>query len=301
MTENLRGAMFMMASMAAFTANDACIKWLAADLPTFQVVLIRSGLATALLVLLAYATGALRRPVPRRDRVPVALRTAAEVAAFLPFILALTRMPLADLTAILQIMPLTITAVGALFLGERVGPRRWAAIGVGLAGVLLIIRPGTAAFSPWSLAALLTVAIITLREIVTRRLSPEVPSLTVAALTAAGVTALGAVLSLREPYAPVDAAQAAVLALAAASILGAYLFSVLAMRSGEVAVVTPFRYTAILWGLLLGALVFGERPGAWTLIGATLVAGSGLYTLLRETRTDAAARPAALPTTAEPR
>ena len=135
MTENLRGAALMMAAMAAYTFNDAALKWLAQGLPTFQVVLLRGVVVTTLLTGLAAATGALRVPIARADRGPVLLRSAAEVAAFLPFVLALTRMPLASVTAILQILPLTITAAGALFLGERVGWRRWAAIAVGLAGV----------------------------------------------------------------------------------------------------------------------------------------------------------------------
>ena len=293
MTDNLRGALFMMASMATFTLNDACLKRLAQDLPTFQVVAIRGVGATALVAALAWATGALARPIPRADRGPVLLRSAAEVAAFLPFVVALTHMPLANITAILQALPLTITAAGALLLGERVGPRRWAAIGVGLAGVLLIVRPGTAGFDAWSLVALLTVAIITARDLITRRISPATPSLKVAILTAAGVTALGAALSLGEPWRPVAPAQGGVIALAAAFVLGGYLFSILAMRSGEVAVVTPFRYTAMLWGLLLGALVFGERPDAATLAGAGLVVAAGLYTLWREAGRAPAPRPAA--------
>ena len=293
MTDNLRGAFFMMGSMAAFTANDACVKWLADGLPAFQVVLLRSALATLLLLGLARATGAWGKTIPRADRPFVAARTAAEVAAFAPFILALTHMPLAEVTAILQALPLTITAAGAILLGERVGWRRWTAIGVGLLGVLLIVRPGTSAFSPWSLSALLAVLVITARDIATRRLSPAVPSLKVAVFTAAGVTALGGALSLREPFAAVSVAEAGVLVLAALAILCAYLLSILAMRAGEVAVVTPFRYSAMVWGLLLGAVVFGERPDGITLVGAALVVGTGLYTLWRETHPAPAPRPVA--------
>ena len=161
-------------------------------------------------------------------------------------------------------------------------------------GRLLIVRPGTDVFSPWSLAVLLSVAVITLRDIVTRRLSPAVPSLKVALMTAVGVTLLGGALSLGEPFRPVGAGQAGAIGLAAAFILGGYLFSIMAMRVGEVAFVTPFRYTAILWGLLLGVAVFGESPDALTVLGAVLVAVTGLYTLLREGRArDAAARPMA--------
>nr|WP_238941547.1 DMT family transporter [Jannaschia sp. Os4] len=285
----------MMGSMAAFTLNDASLKWLADDLPTFQVVVLRGLLASALIAGLAHATGALAKPIPAAERGKVALRVGAEVAAFLPFVLALTHMPLANITAILQALPLTITAAGALLLGERVGARRWAAIAVGLLGVLLIVRPGTEGWNGWAAVACLTVVIITVRDLVTRRLSAEVPSLKVALFTAIGVTVLGAVLSLREPWQPVAPDQWGVVGLAGVFIIGGYLFSVMAMRVGEVAVVTPFRYTAMLWGLALGWLVFGEWPRPLSLVGAGLVVAAGLYTLWRETR------PAPMPRAVAPR
>jgi S-adenosylmethionine uptake transporter len=284
MTPNLRGAVLMMGSMATFTLNDACLKLLAQGLPTFQAVTLRGLGVIALLVILAQATGVLRRPVPRRDRRLALLRSGLEICAFLPFVLALTRMPLANVSAILQVLPLTITAAGALFLGERVGPRRWAAIGVGLLGVLLIVRPGMADFDANALLVLLSVCFVTARDLVTRRLSPEVPSLKVALLTAVGIMLLGVVLSLGEPWRMPSAGQGALIAGAALFILGGYVFSIMAMRVGEVAVVTPFRYTAILWGLMLGLLVFGDWPRPLTLLGAGLVVASGLYTLWRETR-----------------
>lgn len=284
MNDNLRGAALMMGSMATFTLNDACIKLLAEGLPTFQAVFLRGIGVVLLLTILAHVTGALRQPIPRGDRPAVLGRAVAEVAAFLPFIIALTHMPLANITAILQALPLTITAAGALLLGERVGWRRWTAIGVGLLGVLLIVRPGPDGFDAWSLLAVLSVLIITARDLITRRLSPAVPSLKVALFTAAGVMVLGLVLSLREPWQPVSAGQGGLTALASLFILGGYLFSVMAMRVGEIAVVTPFRYTAMVWGLLLGWAVFGDWPDAVTLLGAALVVGTGLYTLWRETR-----------------
>ncbi|MEM8823151.1 MAG: DMT family transporter [Pseudomonadota bacterium] len=284
MSDNLRGAALMMASMATFTLNDACLKLLAQGLPTFQAVTLRGIGVIVLLLVLAHLTGALRQPIPRADRPAAYGRSFMEVCAFLPFVIALTHMPLANITAILQVLPLTITAAGALFLGERVGLRRWTAIAVGFLGVLLIIRPGPDGFDQWALLVLLSVAFITARDLLTRRLSPQVPSLKVAILTAAGITALGIALSLREPWQAVAAGQGALIAGASLFILGGYVFSIMAMRHGEVAVVTPFRYTAMLWGLLLGFLVFGDWPDGVTLLGATLVVGSGLYTLWRETR-----------------
>ena len=284
MTDNLRGALLMMGAMAAYVLNDATIKALAEGLPTFQVVALRGVAATAALAVLARATGAWRLPIPPADRRGVALRCAAEVAAFVPFVLALTHMPLADVTAILQAVPLTITAAGAVFLGEAVGWRRWTAIGVGFAGVLLIVQPGGTGFSPWSGLALVTVAMVTLRDLVTRRLSRDVPSLKVATFTAAAVGGLGAALSLDTPWQTVGGAQAGLILGAALFILGGYVLSVMAVRVGEIAVVSPFRYTALVWGAVLGFAVFSEVPDAATLAGGALVAATGLYTIWREGR-----------------
>lgn len=284
MNDNLKGACFMVGSMATFTFNDAIVKYVAQGMPTFQMVFLRGVCATILLIGLAHATGALRQPIPRDDWKWVIGRSLAEVASFFPFILALTHMPLANVTAILQALPLTITAAGAIFLGERVGWRRWTAIAVGFVGVLLIVRPGGADFDLWSLVALSAVLMITLRELLTRRLSRDVPSLKVAIFTALGVMILGFAISVPSGWASVSLGQGGLIALASVFILGGYLFSIMAMRVGEVAAVTPFRYTALIWGLLLGWAVFGDWPKPLTLIGAALVVSTGIYTLLREGR-----------------
>ena len=146
------------------------------------------------------------------------------------------------------------------------------------------MRPGAADFDRWSLMALLSTLTITARDLITRKLSPEAPSLKVAIVSAAGVAVLGLVLSLRDPWQAVPAGQGGLILAASCFVLGGYLLSIMAMRVGEVSAVTPFRYTALVWGLLLGLLVFGDWPKPLTLVGAALVAATGLYTLLREGR-----------------
>lgn len=279
--ENMRGASLMMASMAAFTFNDACLKYAASELPLFQTVFLRGLLVTGLLLLLAWHQNALR-PIPPGEWPKVALRALAELCAFLPFVIALTHMPLANLTAILQVLPLTLTLAGAVFLRESVGWRRWSAILVGFFGVLLIVQPGMAGFNGYALLGLLAVVAVTLRDIITRGLAPEVPSLLVSVVTAASICTLGAVGSLFETWSPVTPMQGSVIAWASIFILGGYLFSVMVMRVGEIGFVTPFRYTALIWGLLLGWLVFGEWPNTLALLGGGIVAATGIYTLWRE-------------------
>ena len=282
MTDNLRGAALMAASMAAFTLNDALIKLVAETIPLFQMVFLRGVSATLLVALLAWRMGAFARPIPRADRGLVALRIVAEVCIFIPFIIALTHMPLANVTAILQAVPLTITLAGALFLGEAVGWRRWAAILVGFAGVLLIVRPGGEGFNVYALLALAAVAGITLRDVVTRKLSADVPSLQIAVWTALAICLLGLFGSFFRPWAPVSGVQAVQIIGASVFILGGYLFSIMVMRVGEIGFVAPFRYTALIWGLMLGWAVFGEWPDGLTLLGSAIVVGTGIYTLWRE-------------------
>src|SRR6056297_1584889 len=141
-SDNLRGGMLMTVSMAAFTANDTFIKAVSAELPLFQTLFLRGIATTLMMAALARALGMWRLDIPKRDRTRLLLRTATEIGAAYFFLTALFNMPLANATAILQALPLTITLAAALFLREPVGWRRLAAIVLGFAGVMLIVRPG---------------------------------------------------------------------------------------------------------------------------------------------------------------
>lgn len=284
MSDNLRGALLMMAGMAAFTVNDTFLKALADELPLMQAIFLRGVATTAFLYGLARSMGALRFDLPRRDWGLVLLRTAGEVAAAWFFLTALFNMPLANVTAILQSLPLTITLAGAVFLGEPVGWRRFAAIGIGFAGVLLIVRPGPEGFNLYALYALISVACVTLRDLATRRLSPAAPSLTVAVVGSAGVTLFGAAGTLTGAWAPISATAAWQLSGATVFVILGYLCSILVMRAGDLGFVALFRYTGLVWALLLGLAVFGHWPQPLTLLGAAIVAATGIFTLWRERR-----------------
>lgn len=281
-TDNTRGALLMSAAMAAFTINDSFMKSLAGELPLFQAIFLRGIAATLCLALWAWTKGAFRVPVAPADWKRVAVRGVAEIGAAWFFILALFNLPLANVTAVLQALPLTVTLAAALFMGERVGWRRFTAIGVGFCGVLLIVRPGPEGFNLYALVALAAVACVTLRDLVTRRLTPAMPSLLVAAAVSGMVTAFAGLASITETWAPLPPDTALRVAGAAGFVILGYVFSVGSMRVGEIGAVAPFRYTALLWALMLGLTVFGEWPDGLTLIGAAIVAATGLYTLYRE-------------------
>ena len=280
-TENLRGALLMTAAMTAFTVNDAFMKALGAHLPLYQAVFLRGALVTVALAAFAHWRGTLRLDLPRRDWGCILARTAAEIGAAYTYITAIFHMPLANATAILQALPLTVTLAGALFLGERVGWRRWTAIAVGFGGMLLIVKPGAEGFDLWSLYVVAAVVFVTLRDVLTRRLSRAVPSGTVAVVGAGGVAAWGGLMMLTDTVAPVTPAVWALVLGAVGAVMLAYTASVATMRVGDVGFVAPFRYTSLLTALVLGVAVFGERPGPWTLAGAAILVATGIYTLLR--------------------
>jgi S-adenosylmethionine uptake transporter len=270
--------------MAAFTFNDTLVKVIGGQLPLFQIISLRGLLATSLIFLLARTLGKLRFNLQRRDWGLVAARCASEIGATYCFLAALMIMPIANITAVLQALPLTVTLGAAVFLGEEVGWRRMAAILLGFCGVLLIVRPGPDGFSEGALYALLAVAFVTARDLTTRRMSSEVPSLTVTLLASISVTVFALVCSLGVEWEPVSLSQVMLLIGAAVFILGGYSLSVMVMRVGEISFVSPFRYTGLIWAILLGWLVFGDWPDGLTLLGAVIVVGTGLFTVIRERR-----------------
>ena len=282
LSPNLRGALYMTLSMAAFTLNDACVKLVAETVPLFQVIFLRGLGTTILLAIFVQMTTGLRPSWPRRDRPLIAGRTLAEIAAMVTFTLALTNMAIANATAILAALPLVVTLGAALVFGNKVGWRRLSAICIGFVGVLLIVQPGTDGFNIWSLLVLLSVLVITARDLFTRAFSPAVPTMTVAVLTAGAVCLVGGVLSLFTPWVALDLREAALIAAAAVLIIGGYVFGIMVMRVGEVGFVSPFRYTSLIFALILGLVVFDEFPNALALIGGVIVVSTGIFTLLRE-------------------
>jgi S-adenosylmethionine uptake transporter len=282
MHPNTKGALLMVGSMAAFTINDACIKATGGALPLFQLLTIRGVLSSVMIYALARHLGALNLRLPRRDWVLIALRSLGEVGAAYFFLTALMNMPLANVTAILQVLPLTVTVGAALFFGERVGWRRMLAIAVGFSGMVLIVRPGADGFNTYALYTLVAVAFVTLRDLTTRRMSSHVPSMTVTLASALSVLLFSAFASLGVEWVPLNARLIALLLGSSLFIMGGYVLSVAVMRVGEVSFVAPFRYSGLLWGLILGWLVFDEWPDVVTLTGAAIVVMSGLFTLYRE-------------------
>ena len=272
----------MALSMLAFVLNDGLMKAVFDSMSIYQAIFLRGLITVPLIALLAWHKGELIVSIALRNRFLLALRVAAEVGATVGFLTALKHMPLANVTAILQVLPLTVTMAAALFLGEKVGWRRWLAIAIGLAGVMIIIRPGMEGFSVYSIWALVAVGCVTIREIATRKLSADLPSLPVALATAIAIGGLGAVMLPAVEWAPVSASALSLICGASLAIIGGYLFSVMTIRIGDIGFVAPFRYTAMVWALILGLLMFGEIPDMPTITGTVIIILTGLYSLHRE-------------------
>ncbi len=281
-TANARGALFMAIAMAAFTCNDALVKSVTGDLNTGQILFVRGLMTTVLVVAIARWMGALGsfrivlQPV-------VALRIAAEILASLAYVSALGAMPLANTASILQALPLAVTLGAALFLGEKVGWRRWLAIVAGFAGVLIVIRPGPEGFSLAAVYVIASVVGAAARDLCTRRIDTAVPSLFISVITAVSITLAGAVMIVpMGGWQPIPGAALGRLAGASVLLLVGYQTIVIAMRTGEISFIAPFRYTSLIWAITIGVLFFGELPDFWMTVGVAIIVASGLYTFYRE-------------------
>ncbi|WP_010139516.1 DMT family transporter [Oceanicola sp. S124] len=283
--QNLRGIVLVILAMAFFTLEDGFNKFLTTSLPAGQVMVFL-GLGGVLLFggICLWQRSPVLGPLSRHPA--VITRTVAEGFSTLFFISALALVPIATVGAVFQATPLAITLGAALFLGERVGWRRWSAIVVGFLGVLVVIRPGLSGFQPEALLVLGAVLSVAVRDLAARRMPEALPS-TVAAFLAFSILApTGVVLLAIEgrDWQPMTAHQSLLMLLSFLSMAAGYYLVLLATRIGDASAVTPFRYTRLLFTLIMGALVFAEMPDLLTYAGSALILGSGLYTFLRERR-----------------
>lgn len=281
-SENSKGALYMSLAMASFTCNDALVKSVTSSLSVAQIMTVRGVMTTILVYFVARHFGALR-PLTVVLNPLILLRTFFEIGATLTFITALGRIDFANVASIMQSLPLAVTLGAALFLREPVGWRRWTAIAVGFSGVLIILRPTTEGFAPASLLLLAAVFFTSGRDLVTRRIVANIPSLTITLFTAAANTVVGAFLILpMGGWQPVSLDNFLPLVVAAVLTFAGYQAVIMAMRTGEISFVAPFRYTSLIWALVIGILFFGERPDVFVFVGAAIIIGSGLYSFYRE-------------------
>ena len=281
LSNNQRGIAAILGCMASYTVNDVLVKQLLKTYPVGETIFIRGIMCSLLIGAAAIAFGhgkALRAPVSRL----LASRSLLDGLSTAGFIAGLAHMKLANIAAVLQIAPLIITALSVVLYREVVGWRRWVAIGIGFAGAMLVIKPIPSEFDIWAIIAAASAVAAAVRELQTRQIGKAVPVFVVAFWGAVGITLCGGCFFVIEdwrPYASTDLFQ---LFIAAIFVGIAIYLLALGFRDVDLSVVAPFRYTYLLTSAIGGFLVFRELPDAWTVVGAAMIVGSGIYALHRE-------------------
>lgn len=276
-----RGIALMVLGGAVLTTQDALMKWLIADYSVGELLFYRGAFALLPVAAIIARRGGFQVLKTRNVR-GHAIRNLFVLANNVLFILALAFMPLTDVITISFTGPLFVTALAVPFLGERVGWRRWTAVVVGFSGIFIMMRPGEAALQ---LAALLPVGAAlgaAARDIVTRRMAASENTFTILFYLTLTITLAG-LATLPFGWQRPTAADLAM--FAATGLLFAFgQYAILyAFRLAEATVLVPFRYVNLVWATLFGFLVWGDLPDRFMIAGATLVVGSGLYVLHRET------------------
>ncbi len=280
---NRRGIIAMCTAMACFNANDTLVKLVAGDLPAGQIIAIR-GLFAAVLVYGWLVAGGHSGEIRKALSPLVAVRAGLEANVAFLFISALAFIPIADITAIFLLTPLLITALSGPILKEQVGWRRWSAVAAGFAGMLLVVKPGGAGFvaGAATLMALGSVALCAARDLVTRFIDHRVPTIVVTFTTCVAVGLFGAAMIPFQGWVPPTTSQILLLFAASTVLVVGNHAMILAFRGVEVSLVSPFRYSVMVWAIASGILVFGEWPDWASWVGIGLIVGAGLYTLHRE-------------------
>mgnify|MGYP003513079859 CR=1 FL=1 len=277
----LRAGLFMVLAMGCFVTNDTCVKMVGQSLPVGEIVAIRGFMSSLLIMAICARQGVLGH-WPLILTAPVMSRAALDLVGTLLFITALMHMHIANLTAILQAVPLAVAFFSALFLGERVGIRRWSAIVIGFIGVLMIVKPSPESFTIYEVFALTIVFSLACRDIITRRIPARIPTLIIALANAAFVTLGGVALGLVEGFVAPQAWQLGLLALASLFLGAGYVFMVATLRIGDLSATAPFRYSILIFAIISGVAVFQEIPDGIAVLGMILIVATGLYAAHRE-------------------
>ena len=297
--DTTRGIVYLCVGLFIFSIQDIIIKWLSTSLPVHEIVFVR-GLVAAPLIFLyvhydsGYATLMTRRPWLH------ALRAGAMFVSYMSYYLALASVPLTTVVSLFFVAPLMITALAIPILGERVGWRRWMGVGAGLLGVLIILRPGFTAVPPAALLAILSAFTYSIAQLVGRRLGATDSASVMSFYMAIAFVYLGGAMGLALGDGQLADASSPSLdfllrawtippwfqfgLLAVTGVISAVGFVLLtqAYRIGEANKVAPFEYTVMIWATLLSFIFFGTVPDLYTLLGASLIAASGIYVLYRE-------------------
>lgn len=276
----LRGIALILLSTFFLTGSDVTSKYLTASIPPMQVTWLRYCVFTAIMLAIVWRNGGMARLATTRPLLQV-LRGLGVAASSIIFVISLKYLPIADATATSFVTPLFVTALSIPMLGEKVGWRRWTATIVGLAGVVIVVRPGGAGFQSASLLPAVSAMTWAFAMIITRMMSAtESPLTTLAWSALIGLVIMTLLLPLHwQPPSTTTLLLGAFIGVA--STIGHWLV-ILAFRHADASLLAPFSYAQLLWASLFGFFLFAVLPDIWTLVGAVIIAASGLYTAHRE-------------------
>lgn len=285
---NLLGSVWMIAAMAIFAIEDAFVKAASVTVPVGEVLIFFGLGGAAIFACLARINN---EPLFVRDVVsrPMRIRVIFEIIGRLFYVLAISMIPLSAATVILQATPLVVVAGAALVFGETVGWRRWAAILLGLVGVIVIVQPGADNFSMLSVLAVVGMIGFAGRDLASRAAPASLSTFILGLYGFLSIVVAGLIFSVWQavPFILPDIMVSGHLIGAVLAGVAAYSCLMKAMRTGEVSAVTPFRYTRLLFGIALGVLFFGEQLTVAMLVGSSLIVISGLFIRWRGKQLDA--------------
>lgn len=282
LNNNTKAIVFMIASMFAFATTDTLIKVVAGGVSPAQTMFFLT-----LGGLVVFAAIALYQGESVWDKRAISkvliIRYVAEITGLVSMVLALALVPLSTIGAIIQSVPLLVTFGAVLFLQERVSWRRWTSIIVGFLGVLLIIQPGADSFEPAVLLAFTAAVALSVRDLTTRVTPPNMSSASLACYTMVATIPVPVIWLVinGESFVPPSAHILSLIGMVAFGAIG-YLLIIASVRAAEVSVVSPYRYSRLIFLMAFGMIIFDERPGFWVLIGAALIVASGIYMMWRE-------------------
>ncbi|PPR47636.1 MAG: Riboflavin transporter [Alphaproteobacteria bacterium MarineAlpha5_Bin9] len=281
---NIKGVLFMLLAAFFFSINDALVKFIVKEIKNdnslFDVVFLRGIFTSLFILILIFLYGNFKFKKIFYDKRSY-LRGLCEVLAAFTFLSSLMLMPMGDVYTLLNTIPLIITAIGALFYNEKVGIRRWSAVFIGFIGVLIVINPSNLKFGPIFILPLFSAIFLTMRDVISKGYKDSSNSLEIIFITAVLVTFSFGIASL---FFPVDfnITNIFYILFASAVLTMAYLFSFLTILYAPLSLTSSFRYTGIVFAIILGYFFFNEIPSINMLIGAIIISLSGLFVIRRE-------------------
>ena len=283
-SDSFKGILAMIVAALLLTLNDAATKWLTETYQVWQVLALRQLCSLLLIAPYVYfVTG--WDAVKVTNRPGMALRSLLFVATTGTIVVSFSLLPLALVTAIAFSSPLFVVAFSHLFSDEKVGPRRWLAVLAGFAGVLVIVRPGEAGFEMVLILPVLAAFFAGSRDIMTRGLSRTESSISILLWSNLAVVCVAMIVTTFQGWQAITGAAALLLLVNGALNAGAHFLIIEALRLGEASLVSPFRYSGLIWAIMLGLVIWGDFPDIWTLSGALLLVASGVYIIERTPRT----------------